>query len=131
VLFSSIYNLCALLRHKATFTHSLQKGQKIGYFEQLLVEQVFFFFSFLKLSPCHRKCDWKAIYHFKCCQKSRVKYKSELSEIFCYNNGLMQGKARSPFLFSLYKNDVEAEILFNSCAPDEFKDISLFTNVYR
>ena len=62
----------------------------------------------------------------KCC----VKYKSQLSDYFYCNQGLMQGESLSPVLFSLYVNDFEMEFIKNLCVPVEVRDIALFLIMY-
>ena len=46
--------------------------------------------------------------------KSCVKYQGNISESFWYKSGLIQGEALSPFLFSLFVNDLEMELLNNT-----------------
>ena len=45
--------------------------------------------------------------------KSRIVHDNEISEYFMCNNGLRQGENLSPFLFSLYLNDVEDYFVMN------------------
>ena len=42
--------------------------------------------------------------------KSRVKHDNTLSEPFTCNTGVRQGECLSPFLFTMYVNDLEAEL---------------------
>ena len=46
--------------------------------------------------------------------KSCVKYQGYISESFWYKSGLIQGEALSSFLFSLFVNDLEMELLNNT-----------------
>ena len=46
--------------------------------------------------------------------KARVVFNGEHSEFFYCNNGLKQGENLSPFLFSLYLNDLEDNLLQNN-----------------
>ena len=46
--------------------------------------------------------------------KSCVKYQGNISESFWYKSGLIQGEALSPFLFSLFVNDLKMELLNNT-----------------
>ena len=46
--------------------------------------------------------------------KSCVKYQGNISESFWYNSGLIQAEALSPFLFSLFVNHLEMELLNNT-----------------
>ena len=39
--------------------------------------------------------------------KSKVKYNNELSDSFSCVLGVLQGESLSPFLFSMYINDIE------------------------
>ena len=41
--------------------------------------------------------------------KSKVKYNNELSDSFNSYLGVRQGECLSPFLFSMYLNDIEEE----------------------
>ena len=45
--------------------------------------------------------------------KSRIVHDNEISAYFMCNNGLRQGENLSPFLFSLYLNDVEDYFVMN------------------
>ena len=62
--------------------------------------------------------------------KSCVKHNSELSDFFSSTVGLMQGEALSPFLFSLYINDFESELISSNCEPVNLRDLSLFLLLY-
>ena len=58
--------------------------------------------------------------------KSRVKYKNRLSENFeCYL-GVRQGESLSPFLFSLYLNDIEDKFYLNAIEGIDIHHIKLF-----
>ena len=46
------------------------------------------------------------------------------------NVGLMQGEAMSSFLFSMYINDFENELIKDLCEPIYLQDISLFMLMY-
>ena len=62
--------------------------------------------------------------------KSRVKYKNRLSENFeCYL-GVRQGESLSPFLFSMYLNDVEDEFYLNGIEGIDIHHIKLFLLLY-
>ena len=62
--------------------------------------------------------------------KSCVRYKSELSDFFSCSQGLMQGEGLSPFLYSMYVNDFENELINTSCEALFLRDISLFLLLY-
>ena len=62
--------------------------------------------------------------------KSRVKYKNRLSENFeCYL-GVRQGESLSPFLFSMYLNDVEDDFYFSGIEGIDIHHIKLFLLLY-
>ena len=62
--------------------------------------------------------------------KSRVKYQNELSTDFeCYL-GVRQGECLSPFLFSMYINDIEDEFLLHGIDGIEVDAIKLFLLLY-
>lgn len=44
--------------------------------------------------------------------------------------GVMQGEALSPFLFSLYINNLDSDLLKSVCEPTKLKEISLFLLMY-
>ena len=62
--------------------------------------------------------------------KSSVKIQCQSSQFFDCNVGLMQGEAMSPFLFSMYINDFENELIKDLCEPIYLQDISLFLLMY-
>ena len=45
--------------------------------------------------------------------KSRVKYENTLSNAFSCVLGIIQGECLSPFLFSMFLNDLEDEFITN------------------
>ena len=64
--------------------------------------------------------------------KSRVKYQNELSsefEIKCYL-GMRQGECFSPFLFSMYSNDIEDEFYLHGINGIGADTIKLFLLLY-
>ena len=62
--------------------------------------------------------------------KSRVKYNNRLSEEFeCYL-GVRQGESLSPFLFSMYLNDIEDEFYLNGIEGVDIHHIKLFLLLY-
>ena len=46
--------------------------------------------------------------------KAYAIYQGNMSESFWYKSSLIQGEALSPFLFSLFVNDLEMELLNNT-----------------
>ena len=62
--------------------------------------------------------------------KSSVKFQCQFSQFFDCNVGLMQGEAVSPFLFSMYINDFENELIKDLCEHIYLQDISLFLLMY-
>ena len=62
--------------------------------------------------------------------KSKVKYKNRLSENFeCYL-GVRQGESLSPFLFSMYLNDIEDEFYLSRIEGIDIHHIKLFLLLY-
>ena len=62
--------------------------------------------------------------------KSRVKYQNRLSENFeCYL-GVRQGESLSPFLFSMYLNDIEDEFYMSGIEGIDIHHIKLFLLLY-
>ena len=62
--------------------------------------------------------------------KSRVKYQNELSTDFDCYLGVRQGECLSPFLFSMYVNDIEAEFYLHDIDGIEVDAIKLFLLLY-
>ena len=62
----------------------------------------------------------------KCC----VKLDGIFSNFFQSNVGLMQGESLSPFLYSMYVNDMEVELLNQGCQPYELKMLNLYLLMY-
>ena len=52
--------------------------------------------------------------------KSCVNYQGNTSESFWYKSGLNKGEALSPFLFSLFVNDLEMELLNNTSSMSSY-----------
>lgn len=62
--------------------------------------------------------------------KSRVKYNNEISSDFeCYL-GVRQGESLSPFLFSMYLNDIEHEFYASNMTSIDLGSIKLFLLLY-
>ena len=53
-----------------------------------------------------------------------------MSDFFSSTNGLMQGEALSPLLFSLYVNDFESDLIYNNCESVNLRELSLFLMYY-
>ena len=62
--------------------------------------------------------------------KSCVKYQGNISESFWYKSGLIQGEALSPFLFSLFVNDLEMELLNNTDRLYQLNMLHLCLHMY-
>ena len=62
--------------------------------------------------------------------KSSVKFQCQFLQLFDCNFGLMQGEAMSPFLFSMYINDFENELIKDLFEPIYLQYISLFLLMY-
>ena len=57
--------------------------------------------------------------------KACVRLDSNYSDIFTCNVGLVQGDSLQPFLYSLYVNDIEVELINQGCQSYELKKIEL------
>ena len=62
--------------------------------------------------------------------KSRVKFENELSETFTCSLGVRQGESMSPFLFSMYLNDIEEHFILNGFEGIEIGMLKLFLLLY-
>ena len=62
--------------------------------------------------------------------KSKVKYNNELSSDFDSYLGVRQGECLSPFLFSMYLNDIEDEFYLNGVEGIDIGSIKLFLLLY-
>ena len=62
--------------------------------------------------------------------KSMVKHNNCLSEEFSCFLGVRQGECLSPFLFSLYLNDIETEFVQNNCQGIEVDMLKVFLVLY-
>ena len=62
--------------------------------------------------------------------KARVKFNYELSEPFESYLGVRQGECLSPFLFSMYLNDIEEEFYLNGFKGIDIGSIKLFLLLY-
>ena len=59
-----------------------------------------------------------------------MKLNGEFSEFFSCNVGLMQGESLSPFLYSIYVNDIEIELITHGIEPYEVKMMNLYLFMY-
>ena len=62
--------------------------------------------------------------------KSKVRFKNKLSEEFSCMLGVRQGECISPFLFSMFLNDLEEEVIINGIDGIEIGLIKLFILLY-
>ena len=62
--------------------------------------------------------------------KSCVKSDGIFSEFFDCKVGLMQGESLSPFLYAMYVNDVETELIKEGCQSYELKMLNLYLLMY-
>ena len=62
--------------------------------------------------------------------KSQVKHNSTISDAFISNIGVRQGECLSPFLFSIYLNDLEEEITSNGANGVDIGMMKLFLLLY-
>ena len=62
--------------------------------------------------------------------KSRVKSKYELTEVFRFKKGVMQGCLLSPFLFALFFNDLETDLKEGRAKGVDFWDIQICSLLY-
>ena len=62
--------------------------------------------------------------------KSRVKHNNSLSEPFTCDIGVRQGECLSPFLFAMYVNDLEAEIVTKGISGINIGTINIYMLLY-
>ena len=62
--------------------------------------------------------------------KSMVKYDNCLSQEFSCYLGVRQGECLSPFLFSIYLNDIEAEFVHSNCKGVDISVLKIFLMLY-
>lgn len=62
--------------------------------------------------------------------KSKVKYNNYLSEEFTCQTGVRQGECLSPFLFSIYVNDIEEEFIIKGANGIDVGFLKLFLLLY-
>ena len=62
--------------------------------------------------------------------KSHVKHNNTVSDVFFSSIGMRQGECLSPFLFSTYLNDLEAEIDLNGVEGIDIGMLKLFILLY-
>ena len=62
--------------------------------------------------------------------KLSVKHDGNFSEFFSCNIGLMQGESLSPFLYAMYGNDIEIELIKQGCQSYELNLLNLYLLMY-
>ena len=62
--------------------------------------------------------------------KSRVKHNNVLSESFTCNIGVRQGECLSPFLFAMYLNDLEEELVTKGASGINIGMTNLYLLLY-
>ena len=62
--------------------------------------------------------------------KSCVKLNGKLSDFFNCNVGLMQGESLSPFLYAIYVNDMEIELIIHGIQSYELRMLNLYLFMY-
>jgi hypothetical protein len=62
--------------------------------------------------------------------KTCVKLKGEFSEFFSCNVGSMQWESLSPFLYSIYVNEIEMELIKQGIEPYDVKMLNLYLFMY-
>ncbi|MES9883146.1 MAG: reverse transcriptase family protein [Sedimenticola sp.] len=59
-----------------------------------------------------------------------IRHSNETSDFYKCSTGLLQGEALSPFLFSLLINDLELDLMHNSCPSINIEEINIFILMY-
>ena len=62
--------------------------------------------------------------------KSKVKFDGEKSDTFACYTGVRQGECLSPFLFSMYINDLEDELILNNVQGLDLEHFKIFLLMY-
>ena len=75
-------------------------------------------------------CNWKAFKSMYSKLKSSVKHEGNFSDFFSCNIGLLQGESLSPFLYTMYVNDIEIELIKQGCQSYELKMLNLYLLMY-
>ena len=75
-------------------------------------------------------CNWKAFKSIKSMYsklKLSVKHDGNFSEFFI---GLMQGESLSSFVYAMYVNDIEIELIKQGCQSYELNMLNLYLLMY-
>ena len=62
--------------------------------------------------------------------KSSVKHDGNFLDFFSCNIGLVQEESLSPFLYAMYVNDIEIELIKQGCQSYELKMLNLYLLMY-